>query len=80
MDSIEAINEISMQSGLLWSGFHHGCHKLHYSVIVVIRCRTRAAERAALSRLLDGAAKLGSRTTSTSPKDLHFMLNFPASD
>ena len=34
-------------------------HKPHHGIIVVIRRRTRAAERAALFRLLDNAGKAG---------------------
>ena len=36
-------------------------HKPHHGIIVVIRRRTRAAERAALFRLLDSAGEVGIR-------------------
>src|SRR5438132_5728335 len=43
-------------------------HKPHHGIIIVVRRRTRAAERAALFRLLNGAGETGLKTTSTSPE------------
>jgi len=34
-------------------------HKPHHGIIIVVRRRTRAAERAALFRLLNGAGEIG---------------------
>ena len=41
--------------------------KPHHGVVTVIRCRTRADERAALFRLWNLLARPASETTSTSP-------------